>query len=132
MGAFVNMTSEGKQLDSANDHIVIRQRGNGIIGGRTLDMTGFKEPCIRAGHIVIQSTEDETIFKPMPVSDGNYTSLPERYRYAGVVVATKTADNAQVAIMYNGEVNDKASPYPVDSIKVALKAELPGLVFMHD
>jgi len=34
--------------------------------------------------------------------------------------------------IYDGEVNDVASPYPVSSIKSAMKTALPGLVFMHD
>ncbi len=121
---------------SANDSIVIRKYGAGINGGRTLDMSGFPSDlkCIKAGHVVIRSTEDETLYKPMPVADGgaSYDSLPANYEYVGVVVATKPVDYPLVGIMYAGEVNDVASPYPVDSIKSALKTALPGLVFMHD
>ena len=121
---------------SANDSIVIRKYGAGINGGRTLDMSDFPSDlkCIKAGHVVIRSTEDETLYKPMPVaSDGkNYASLPSGYEYVGVVVATKPVDYPLVGIMYDGEVNDVASPYPVTSIKAAMKTALPGLVFMHD
>ena len=136
MGAQANLNQEWMRIDSANDSIVIRNYGAGIKGGRTLDMSGFPSDlkCIRAGHIVIRSTEDETLYKPMPVaSDGkNYDSLPENFEYVGVVVATKPVDYPLVGIMYAGEVNDVASPYPVTSIKAALKTALPGLVFMHD
>lgn len=136
MGAQANLNNEGLRIDSANDSIVIRKYGAGINGGRTLDMTGFPTDlkCIKAGHVVIRSTSDETLYKPMPVStDGTaYETLPTGYEYVGVVVATKPVDCPLVGIMYAGEVNDTASPYPVTSIKAALKTALPGLVFMHD
>ena len=136
MGAQANLNQEGMRIDSANDSIVIRNYGAGIKGGRTLDMSDFPSDlkCIRAGHVVIRSTTDETLYKPMPVSAGGaaYASLPEGYEYVGVVVATKPVDYPLVGIMYAGEVNDVASPYPVTSIKAALKTALPGLVFMHD
>jgi hypothetical protein len=136
MGAQANLNQEGMRIDSANDSIVIRNYGAGIKGGRTLDMSDFPSDlkCIRAGHIVIRSTVDETLYKPMPVAAGGqaYASLPANYEYVGVVVATKPVDYPLVGIMYAGEVNDVASPYPVTSIKAALKTALPGLVFMHD
>lgn len=136
MGAQANLNNEGMHIDSANDSIVIRKYGAGIVGGRTLDMTDFPSDLkvIKAGHVVIRSTADETLYKPMPVADGGaaYDSLPDNYEYAGVVVATKPVDYPLVGIMYAGEVNDTASPYPVSSIKSALKSALPGLVFMHD
>lgn len=136
MGAQANLNQEGMRIESANDSIVIRHYRAGIKGGRTLDMTDFPSglKCIKAGHVVIRSTEDDTLYKPMPVaSDGkNYASLPSNFEYVGVVVATKPVDYPLVGIMYDGEVNDVASPYPVTSIKAAMKTALPGLVFMHD
>ena len=132
MGAKANLVNEHVAFSAGMDSVVIRHYVAGIIGGRTLDMTGFAESVVKAGHVVIQSTTDETIFKPMPVSDGAYAALPEGFKYAGVVVCSKPASEALVGIMYSGEVNDVASPYPVDGIKAAMKAELPTLVFMHD
>lgn len=132
MGAKANLVNESFAFTAGMDSVVIRHYVAGIIGGRTLDMTGFAESVIKAGHIVIQNEEDETIFKPMPVSGGKYAALPDGYKYAGVVVCSKPASEALVGIMYSGEVNDVACPYPVDAIKDAIKAELPTLVFMHD
>lgn len=132
MGAKANLVNESKTFLTGMDSVVIRHYVAGIIGGRTLDMTGFAEDVIKAGHVVIQSTTDETIFKPMPVKGGKYDALPADFKYAGVVVCTKPAAEPMVGIMYSGEVNDVASPYPVDDIKAAIKAELPTLVFMHD
>ena len=107
MGAQANLNQEGMKIMSANDSIIIRKYGAGINGGRTLDMSDFPSglKCIRAGHVVIRSIEDETLYKPMPVAeDGlNYASLPEGYEYVGVVVATKPVDYPLVGIMYDGE-----------------------------
>lgn len=114
-----------------NDPIVIRKHIAGIQGGKVLDVTGFTEEYIRAGHVVIRDTEKD-VYKPMPVSNGAYSSLPGNCEYVGVVVATKSVKEPFVAIMYNGEVNDVASPYPIDSIKDALKEAVPTLVFKHD
>ena len=135
MGATANLANELQVITSGLDSVVIRRFGAGIIGGRTLDVSGYPNDVIKAGHVIIQSTEDETIFKPMPLSSSSYdayASLPSNHKYAGVLVRSVTKDAPLAAIMYNGEVNDEASPYPIDSIKSALATALPGLVFMHD
>lgn len=132
MGAKADLVNKSNVFLAGMDSVVIRHYVAGIIGGRTLDMTDFAEPVIKAGHVVIQSTTDDTLFKPMPVEDGAYAALPEGFKYAGVVVCSKPASEPMVGIMYSGEANDVASPYPVDDIKAAMKAELPTLVFMHD
>jgi len=133
MGAVADFSKEERTIMSGMDSIVIRKYIAGIIGGRTLDMTGFKSSVIKAGHIVIRDTQNDT-YKPMPVKpdDSDYGSLPESHEYAGVVVCSKPANEPLVGIMYAGEVNDVASPYSVKSIKEALKTALPMLVFMHD
>ena len=132
MGATANLANELQTIGFGLDSIVIRKYGAGIIGGRTLDVTDVAENTIKAGHVIIRNTSDETEFKPMPVAGEAYDALPEGYEYAGVLVRTVTKQQPLAAIMYAGEVNDNASPYPVDGIKEALKAALPGLVFMHD
>lgn len=113
------------------DPIVIRNYVAGIKGGKVLDVDGFSEEYIKAGHVIIMETATET-YKPMPVSGGAYASLPSGHEYVGVAYATKSAKEPLVSIMYSGTVNDKACPYPVDSIKAALKTALPTLVFNHD
>lgn len=114
-----------------NDPIVIRNYVSGDKGGRVLDVTGFTEEYIRAGHVIIKETATNT-YKPMPVSDGAYAALPEGHEYVGVAYSTKSVAEPFVAIMYAGTVNDVASPFPVDDIKAALKTALPTLVFNHD
>ena len=131
MGATANLANEMEVLKTGMDSIVIRHYVAGIIGGRTLDVTGYNEPVIKAGHIVIRDTNTDT-YKPMPVSGNAYSSLPSNHEYVGVVVCSKPTSEPLVGIMYDGEVNDVASPYPIDSIKDALKTALPKLSFMHD
>lgn len=135
MGAIADLPRHEREILSGMDSIVIRNYISGIIGGCTLDMKGFKQSVIKAGHIVIKDTASGN-YKPMPVSDGGvgntYDSLPGSHEYAGVVVCSKPADEPFVGVMYAGEVNDIASPYPIDDIKDELKKQLPMLVFKHD
>lgn len=134
MGATANLASELQVITSGLDSVVIRRYGAGIIGGRTLDVSDYPYDVIKAGHVIIAS-DDETLFKPMPLKASGYDqydTLPGSHHYAGVLVRSVTKDAPLAAIMYDGEVNDKASPYSVDSIKAAMKTALPGLVFMHD
>ncbi len=114
-----------------NDPIVIRNYVAGVRGGKVLDVTGFTEEYIRTGHVIIHDTE-KGVYKPMPVSSGAYQSLPSNCEYVGVATSTKSVKEPFVGIMYSGEVNDVASPFPIDSIKAALKVAVPTLVFKHD
>jgi hypothetical protein len=113
------------------DPIVIRKYIAGVKGGKVLDVSGFTEEFIRAGHVIIHDTTND-VYKPMPVSSGAYGSLPSNHEYVGVAVATKSVKEPFVSIMHTGVVNDVASPYPLDTIKTALKTAVPTLVFEHD
>lgn len=135
MGATANLANELQVITSGLDSVVIRRYGAGIIGGRTLDVSEYPYDVIKAGHVIIASDNDETLFKPMPLKGDKYDQyddLTASHHYVGVLVRSVTKDAPLAAIMYAGEVNDKASPYPVDGIKEAMKTALPGLVFMHD
>lgn len=135
MGATANLASELQVITSGLDSVVIRRYGAGIIGGRTLDVSGYPHDVIKAGHVIIASKTDETLFKPMPIKGSAYDKdaiSQDSHHYVGVLVRSVTKDAPLAAIMYDGEVNDKAIPYSVDSIKAEMKADLPGLVFMHD
>jgi len=134
MGAIADLGKSIEQVHFGLDSVVIRKYDAGIQGGRTLDVTGWTENTIKAGHIIIHSTSDDTLYKPMPLNadaDG-YGTLPEGYEYCGVLVRSVLKDEPLAGIMYAGEVNDMASPYPVDDIKGTLKEALPTLVFLHD
>lgn len=134
MGAIADLGKSIEQVHFGLDSVVIRKYGAGIQGGRTLDVTDWTLSTIKAGHVIIHSTSDDTLYKPMPLNadaDG-YGTLPEGYEYCGVLVRSVLKEEPLAGIMYAGEVNDTASPYPVDDIKDALKAALPTLVFLHD
>lgn len=52
--------------------------------------------------------------------------------YAGILVATILKDKPFAGIMVRGTVNENASPYPVASIKAAIKTQLPTIIFTND
>lgn len=119
------------------DPVVIRKYIAGVQGGRVLDVTGFTDETIRAGHLIIMkpaaNETEKDVYKPMPVSGEAYAALPAGHEYVGVCTASKSTKEPLVSIMYNGEVNDLALPYPLtDEIKTALKVAVPTLSFKHD
>lgn len=115
-----------------NDPIVIRVYGKSVIGGRMLEVTGYTEEFIRKGQLIIRDETNE-VSKPMPVTNGAYGTLPEGYVYEGVAKSTVAASEPLVGVMYEGEVNDVASPYPLTpAMLTALKSALPELKFTHD
>lgn len=127
----MSLTNAIEQFGFGLDPIVIRNYVAGFKGGKVLDVTGYTEKYIKAGHVIIKETAIET-YKPMPVADGAYASLPEGCEYVGAAVSTVSTAEPFVAIMHTGEVNDEAMPYAIDSIKDALKQAVPTLVFNHD
>ena len=132
MGAQGNLSHDSGVVGFGLDSVVIAHYVGGIAGGRTLDVTDFTEEVIKAGHIVIRSTTDESVYKPLPVSGGAYAALPEGFEYVGVVVCSVSAKQPLVGIMNSGEVNDAASPFEVTAeIKAAMKEAVPTLIFIH-
>ena len=47
-------------------------------------------------------------------------------------MTTAPVDTPHVGVMTAGEANDKAVPYPVDTIKASLKTAVPTLQWGHD
>ena len=82
MGATANLSSEMEVLNAGMDSVVIRHYVAGIIGGRTLDVSNYNLPVIKAGHVVIRDPSTDT-YKPMPVksSGDGYDSLPSSHEY---------------------------------------------------
>jgi hypothetical protein len=117
-------------FDTGNDSIVIVNYIEGIPGGRSLNVEGFKPSVIQAGHVVIKETATGD-YKPMPVLDDGsaYDALPAGHTIEGVVVSSVTTDGAMVGIMVRGSVNQVASPYPVTD---AVRAALPLIRFTQD
>ena len=132
MGAQANLSQGSEMLGFGLDSVVIAHYVGGIAGGRTLDVTGFTGDVIKAGHIVIRSTSDNSVYKPLPVSGNAYAALPSGFEYVGVVVNSVSTKMPLVGIMNSGEVNDAASPFEVTAaIKTAMKEAVPTLIFIH-
>ena len=112
-----------------DDSIVIQKYISGIKGGRTLDVTGFAENVIKAGHVIIVK---EGKYMPMPVSGEAYAALPEGAAYAGVLYRSILAAKPAASIMTWGEVNAVAVPYPMDTILADFKAACPHIDFIKD
>ena len=122
---------KSEAFEFANDPIVIRVFGKSIIDGRLLDTTGYTGEYIRKGQLVIRD-ELNGISKPMPLNEAGteYASLPEGYVYEGVSKSTVSVNEPWVGVMYEGEVNDLASPFPLSAeLLTALKSALPELAF---
>lgn len=113
------------------DSIVIRHYGDGVKGGAVLDVDGFADEFIKAGHVIIQNSTT-SVFKPMPVSGTAYDSLPEGCVYRGILVETVPVAEPIGGIMTDGEVNDNALPYAISDIKSAFLAAVPTIRFDHD
>jgi hypothetical protein len=69
---------------------------------------------------------------PLNEAQTGYGSLPEGHVYEGVAKSTVSVDEPWVGVMYEGEVNDVASPFALTSeLLTALKSALPELAFKH-
>ena len=128
--AVTNLANDPIQVDTTLDSITIRQWVSGIIGGVSLDVTGYTEPTIKAGHVIIKATATGD-FKPMPLNEGKtaYADLPEGHTIEGVVMQSVLTSKASVGVMTRGEVNEATSPYAVTA---AIKEALPLIIFTKD
>jgi hypothetical protein len=66
--AVANLTNEPQEIITGNDNIVIVNNIESILGGRTLDVTGFKPEVINAGHVIIRDGQSGE-YKPLPVTE---------------------------------------------------------------
>lgn len=126
----LNLVNAKESVIFGNDSVVIKKHITDLSGGRVLDTTGYTEKNILAGHVVI--TDGKGTYKPMPVVDGAYSTLPLGYSYAGVVYRSVPAARPAVSVLTAGVVNPKAAPYAFDSILSAFKAACPFIQFESD
>ena len=118
-----NLTSK-TSVDTTNDSVVIVKHLEGIVGGRTLDVTGFADTEISAGHVIIEETATK-VLKPLPVTG----TLPADHTYKGILVASLSVDNAQAAVMVRGTVNEAYCKYAVPA---AAKTALSLIRFISE
>lgn len=124
-----DLTPNKQQIVFGDDSIVIQKYISGIKGGRTLDVTGFAEKVIKAGHVIIVKNG---VYAPMPVEGNAYAALPEGAAYAGVLYRSISAAKPAASIMTWGEVNVEAVPYPMATILAAFKTACPHIDFIKD
>lgn len=124
-----DLTPNKNQIVFGDDSIVIQKYISGIKGGRTLDVTGFAEKVIKAGHVIIVK---DGVYAPMPVSGDAYAALPSGYAYAGILYRSISAAKPAASIMTWGEVNEEAIPYAMTSILSAFKTACPHIDFIKD
>ncbi len=127
------LTTTPTEFGFGSDPVVIRSLVDTIKGGVVLDVTDFPDEYIRAGHLIIRDTETKKTYKPMPVSNGQYASLPQGYEYCGVLISSIPTAEAFAAVLTIGEVNDKCLTYtPTAAIAAAFKSAVPTIVWAHD
>lgn len=124
-----DLTPNKNQVVFGDDSIVIQKYISGIKGGRTLDVTGFAENVIKAGHVIIVK---DGKYMPMPVSGNAYAALPEGAAYAGILYRSILAAKPAASIMTWGEVNAEAVPYAMNTILAAFKTACPHIDFIKD
>lgn len=124
--AITNLNRDNYLIDDGNDSKVIVRDLADIPGGRSLDVNGWSEDVIRAGHIIIKTATGD--FAPLGVTSNAYNSLDTGEEYAGVLKVSILKDKPLAAIMTMGEVNAAASPYTVTS---TIAEGLPQIKFLY-
>jgi hypothetical protein len=103
-------------VDSSKDNVVITKNLETMPGGRTLDVTGFPDATIQAGHVIIK---ENGAYKPQPV-DGTKEALA-----VGVLVTSIETAKPAAAIMVRGTVNEAYLKYAINAAtKTALSARI--------
>ena len=135
MPKIVNLNEERTELHMGSGSVVIRKYVDGIKGGRTLDCDNVSLDTLKAGHVIIRDTVNDT-YKPMPLNaaGNSYGTLPEGHKYVGLSTTSIewAKEGSLVGIITEGEVNDAALPYDFSTIADAFKAAVPTLRFDHD
>lgn len=90
------------------DSMIITINLDALPGGRTLNVEGFTDKVISAGHVVIKEDEKE-VYKPLATTG----KKPSGFSYVGYVIASKETATPDVGIMYAGTLNEAYSRYPI-------------------
>lgn len=130
-----------EDITTANDSITIVQAVTDLPGGRTLDVTAYRESlkeyaennpekglaaAVFAG-VPIGRTEDG-VYQPFPLGTDGVFDAPTDAQPVGVARSTVRLDDPRVGIVTSGTVNWAAIPLQVG--KEAREA-LPRLEFIH-
>lgn len=131
--AEANLRKPGRRIIAAGAGLAIKLYNFGIVGGRTLDVTGYPKTVIQEGHPIIRSTASGE-YKPMPLNGGGtaLAALPANHEYVGLLRAEIITADPRAAIMTNGVANDACFEFDFSGIKTAFKAQVPFIEFQAD
>lgn len=131
--AVADLNTAEIQVNSSKDNIIIREVISTVVGGRTLNVTGFTPEIIYAGHPIIKETATGD-YKPLPIDAGGlkYATLPGGHTYVGICDKTTLKKLPTVGILTRGEVNYKAAYHDYVDILSAIKTALPRISFAAD
>lgn len=104
--------------------VTITQKGEGYKAGDVLGVPGSYAGGTGSGGSVPVATISDTA--------AAYGSLPSGHTYAGILIATILTEKPFAGIMVGGQVNDKASYYPLSTILSTVKTALPLIDFRED
>ena len=115
-----DLMQHGETVDTSKDNVVIDKNLETLRGGRTLDVEGFADDTIQAGHVVVK--EDATgDYKPLPVNG----TVPVDHTPVGILTVSILKSKPEAAIMLRGTVNEVHLKYPISSaVKTALGAQI--------
>ncbi len=126
MADYVDLERQSFLADDGNESKVIIRDLADIPGGRALNVDGWNEDAILAGHI-IKHNKQTGAYAPLGVTGSAYATLGANEEYAGVLKCSVSKSQPAAAILTVGEVNAAASPYPVTD---TIKAGLPQIKFL--
>lgn len=131
--AVTNLNNSKESFNTGMDNVVIVDNLQSIRGGRSLNVTGYPEDIIKAGHVIIKETSTGD-YKPMPLNGGGteYNTLPGGHTYAGILIASIKKEKPFAGILVRGTVNINATPFKMTSIIEAVRTALPLIDFRAD
>lgn len=128
-----NYADLSKEVTVHSDGAVIVKHIAGLPGGRTLDLSNYKNPkdgtdVIKAGHLIVKNKETQVV-SPLDVDEqGDYTDVPETAELVGVLEYGVTKREPVGAILTAGQVNGKRLPYKLAD---GTKEKLPRIEFLY-
>ena len=111
----LDLSLKKEKFQGGNDSVAIKKYIHGKEGGAVLDVTGFPDDYIHAGHGVIK---DGKVFKPQPVDGSAHDKL------IGVVVSTTSKETPSVGVMTIGVINNNTLKYKFNADSLAALQKL--------
>ena len=111
----LNLSTTSESFESANDSVAIKKYIHGREGGAVLDVTGFSDNYIYAGHGVIK---EAGVYKPQP-TDGTKSDL-----LVGVVRSTTRTLKPSTGVMTLGVINNNTLKYPFNDASLVKLASI--------